>query len=234
LEVLPIDFDGSADASLSERERWTATDFAVSLRSLDQTSRNLLQIMRVLAGMEPLQTIEVPRRVEQLRRLSRWDGQRLMHALYPPIVFIAAYVFWILMAPPTGAKVPMFAGIIALVILRTPMNPVGLLVVLVLSIFLLIAPIYWLVMPALSTGIELLGLIFIYSFVFGYLGGRSPALKSGPIIMFAVMTGISNQQSYSFQGPVDGALMIVMAGSILTIIYVVVTPIRPEKAALYS
>jgi hypothetical protein len=33
---------------------------------------------------------------------------------------------------------------------------------------------------------------------------------------------------------VDGALMIVMAGSILTIIYVVVTPIRPAKASLYG
>ena len=70
------------------------------------------------------------------------------------------------------------------------------------------SPIYWLVMPALSTGLGLLGLIFIYSFVFGYLGGRSPALKSGPIMMFLMMTGISNQQRYSFNGPVDGALMV--------------------------
>ena len=54
-------------------------------------------------------------------------------------------------------------------------------------------------------------------------------MKSGPIIMFAVMTGISNQQRYSFQGLVDGALMILLAGAILTIIYVVVTPIRPQR-----
>ena len=57
----------------------------------------------------------------------------------------------------------------------------GLLTVLVLSVFLFVMPVYWLVMPALSTGTELLFLIFTYSFVFGYLGGRSPALKSGPI-----------------------------------------------------
>ena len=89
-------------------------------------------------------------------------------------------------------------------------------------------------MPALSTGFGLLSLIFVYSFVFGYLGGRSPALKSGPIIMFVLMTGISNQQSYSFQGLVDGALMVLLAGVIMTVVFFLFSPMRPEQALLRS
>ncbi|MGI9265041.1 MAG: hypothetical protein ACR2QU_08920, partial [Gammaproteobacteria bacterium] len=85
-----------------------------------------------------------------------------------------------------------------------------------------------------GTGVGLLVLVFVYSFVFGFLGGRSPALKSGPIIMFAVMTGISNQQSYSFQGVVDGALMILLSGTIVTVVYFLFSPIRPEQALLHS
>ena len=128
----------------------------------------------------------------------------------------------------------MFAGILALVILRTPMNPLAVLVLCLMSIFFAVAPIYWIVMPRLSTGLGLLGLVFVYSFVFGYLGGRSPALKSGPLIMFVTTTGISNQQSYSFEGMVDGALMILLAGTIVTVAYYVFGAIRPEEVLLRS
>jgi hypothetical protein len=95
--------------------------------------------------------------------------------LFPAAAFIAAFFFWVFMNPPSGPKAPMFAGILALVVLRTPMNPLGMLALAVVSIFISVAPVYWLVMPALSTGFDLLSLIFSYSFVFGYLGSRSPA-----------------------------------------------------------
>ena len=97
------------------------------------------------------------------------------------------------------------------------MNPLASWLGMFLGLLLAVAPVYWLIMPALSTGFGLLSLIFVFSFIFGYLGGRSPALKSGPMIMFVVGTGISNQQSYSFQGLVDAALMLLLAGAIVTV-----------------
>ena len=96
-----------------------------------------------------------------------------------------------------------------------------------LSALLVVAPIYWFVMPGLSTGLELLTLISVYSFTFRYLGGRWPALKSSPIIMFGVMTGISNQQRYLFQVPVDGALMLMLAGIVVTLVYYLFIPLVP-------
>jgi hypothetical protein len=125
-------------------------------------------------------------------------------------------------------------GILAIMVLQAHMNPLASWFAMLLGLLFAVAPVYWLVMPALSSGFGLLSLIFIFTFVFGYLGGRSPALKSGPLIMFVVATGISNQQSYSFQGLVDAALMILLAGTILAVVYYLFHPMHPEQNLLGS
>jgi uncharacterized membrane protein YccC len=232
--TVKLDIDRPACERLSHGQRAALMNFVEQLRNLDQVSCALLQTMRVLTGLESPRTARISPWSPDSDGQSRWDSVRALHALFPPTVFITAFFLWIFLCPPTGPKIPMMAGILALVILRTPMNPLVLLVVLVLSTFIAVAPVYWLVMPGLSTGAGLLSLVFVYSFLFGYLGGRSPALKSGPVIMFATMTGISNQQNYSFNGPVDGALMILMAGVTVALVYLLFKPMRPEQDLLGS
>ena len=176
-----------------------------------------------------------PKSTQRMRETFKptvWDPGRLINALFPPVTFVAGFLIWTLINPPGGAKMPLIAAVFALVILRTPMNPVPLWLLLVLSTIFAVAPIYWLVMPALSTGPELLCLIFVYSLFFGYLGGRSPALKSGPIIQFVMSAGISNQQSYSFQGMVTGALMTILSGTVMTLVYFCFRPMHPEQNLL--
>ena len=41
------------------------------------------------------------------------------------------------------------------------------------------------------------------------------------------MTGISNQQRYSFNGPVDGALMILLAVIVVAMVYSLFGSMRP-------
>jgi hypothetical protein len=118
--------------------------------------------------------------------------------------------------------------------LLTPFNPMTMLFVMVVSIWVAVAPVYFFVMPALDSGAGLLSLIFLYTFFFGYLGGRSPMLKMGPIIMFVMMTGISNQQTYSFIGLVNGAMMMILGLSVLSVVYMLWTPSRPERLLLRS
>jgi uncharacterized membrane protein YccC len=230
--TLDLDFDRSTYERLSHWQRAALMNFLAQMRNLDQVSCDLLRTMRVLTGVESDQAVRIPQQSRRLLRLPRWNAERALHALFPPAAFIAAFFLWIFMCPPTGPKIPMMAGVLALVILRTPMNPLALLAVLLLSTFFAVAPVYWLVMPGLSTGLGLLSLVFVYSFVFGYLGGRSPALKSGPVIMFTTMTGISNQQSYSFNGPVDGALMVLIAGVTVAVVYFAFSYMRPEQALM--
>ena len=121
--------------------------------------------MRVLAGWEPSGGFRVSSHLQDTFQPTRWILDRLIQALYPSMVCIIAIVFWILVNPPTGSKVPMFAGLLSIMILQTRANPVALLIALLLGLLLAVAPVYWLVMPSLSNGFGLLSLIFIFSFL---------------------------------------------------------------------
>ena len=192
---------------------------AKQLRSLDEASQRLLRLQRELLGWESSDVADVSPQREYFARLFGWDPHRLIQTLFPSLSFIAGYLFWIYMDPPAGPKVPFFTGNFALILLRTPMSLPTVVVLMLLITFLVVAPIYWLVMPTLSTGVELLSLIFVYSMVFGFLGGRSPAVKTTALLMFFSMTGISNQQQYSFNSMVDGGMMMLLAGIITTGVY---------------
>ena len=219
MEPLTTELDLRDRAELTDFERAALTEFVRRLKTVDQEGRELLRIMRVLAGIDAGESLVAASHVQGVVEHSHWDRGRLIRALYPTASYIAAFLLWVLINPPGGPKVAMFAALLALIILRTPMNPLPLWILMFLSTIFVVAPIYWLVMPALSTGLGLLALIFVYSFVFAYLGGRSPALKSGPIIMFVVLTGISNQQSFSFQSVAVGSQMILIAGIVMTVVY---------------
>jgi len=52
--------------------------------------------------------------------------------------------------------------------------------------------------------------------------------------MFVMMTGISNQQTYSFIGLVNGAMMMILGLSILSVVYMLWTPSSPERLLLGS
>lgn len=181
----------------------------------------------MLVGLDSIEELNSSLSHGVTTRHPVWNSTQLMKALFPPLAFITAYAFWIFWNPPTGAKIPMFAAIVSLITLRTSVNPLAAWIVMFLSALLVVAPIYWLVMPGLSTGLELLTLIFVYSFTFRYFGGRWPALKSTPIMIFGIVTDISNQQRYLFQVPVDGALMLLLAGMIVTVVYYLCIPLVP-------
>jgi hypothetical protein len=123
----------------------------------------------------------------------------------------------------------MFATVLALLQLQAPRNPIGLPAVLVLTVTFVVGPIYCLVMPGLSTGTELLVLVFVYAMVFGYLGGKSPVLKMAPMVMFVTTTGISNDQQYSFTALVTASMMLVLAAITMAVVYVLFFAPRPDN-----
>ena len=234
LNPLEIKVDGQSGLELSHFDRAALMSFVQQLQLLDRVSRELLHTLEVLAGLDSRQTISSQFIPRDLFRPAQWWSQRVRKALYVPLCFVAAFVFWIYTDPPTGPSIPMFTTAVGLPMLLTPFNPMALLFVLVVSIWVAVAPVYFFVMPALDSGVGLLSLIFLYTFLFGYLGGRSPMLKMGPLIMFVMMTGISNQQTYSFIGLVNGAMMVILAISILSVGYMFWFPNRPERILLSS
>jgi hypothetical protein len=222
LKTLELNVDRQSGLDLSHFDRAALMSFGQQLEILDRVSRELFLTLRVLAGLDTSRGFHSQFIPPDLFQPSRWQPQRLMKALYTPLCFILAYIFWIFTDPPTGPSIPMITTVFGLSMVLTPFNPMALLFVMVVSIWVAVAPVYFFVMPALDSGIGLLSLIFLYTFFFGYLGGRSPMLKLGPIAMFVMMTGISNQQTYSF------------GLSILAVVYILWTPNRPERILLSS
>lgn len=226
--------DRVALADVPHFERAAVLSAVRQLEILDQTSREILITLRRLNGFEVSSPPRASSTNDKAYLAPIWDTQRFIHAMFPVVTFVAAWMVWDIFNPPGSQKVAMIAGIYAILVVRTPMNPQSLWVAMIVFTAILVAPVCWLVMPRLSTGLELLTMIFAMTFFFGCLGAKSPALKSGPLIMFFVSAGISNQQSYSFQGPVTGSMMMLVGGGVLSVIYYLWTPIRPENALLRS
>jgi len=234
LERLGLAADPSGCAELPHYDRAALLSFVHQFEVLDVTSRELLRTMRVLAGLDPSRGFRAQSLPADLYRPARWDPERLIKALFPALCFAAAYLFWIYADPPTGPSVPMMAATFALMILLTPMKALALVPVVLGAVCVAVAPVYIFVMPRLDTGFGLLALIFGYTFFFGYLGGRSPIFRTLALAMFVMMTGISNSQTYSFMGLVNGAMMFVLALGSIAVVQMLVTPLRPEQILLKS
>ena len=77
-----------------------------------------------------------------------WNSTNFIKALFPPLVFIVGCVFWYWVYLPPGAKVPMFAGNLALVFVRESVAPPWKIWPAAAAIVLfVIAPICWAVRP---------------------------------------------------------------------------------------
>ena len=234
LKELVLDIDTRASASLSHFEHAALMNFVEQLRILDRTSRDLLQTLRILANLDPGSKLHNRKLAEDPYQPSAWNPERLLKATFPALCWITGYTFWIYVNPPGGPAVPMIAAAFGLMIVMTPANLFGLLIALLLSMFITVAPVYMFIMPALDSGFGILSLIFIYSFVFAWLGGISPILKLGPLFMFVMMVDVNNDQIYSFILLVTAGLVMLLGVSIVVVVHRLLSPMHPEKIMLRS
>ena len=232
LTELPLDINARAVTGLSHLQHAALLNFVSQLKALDCTSRELLQTLRVLAGLDPASALHSHVHKAQPFQPARWDPERLLKALFPALCWITGWIFWIHVQPPAGHSMLVMVASFSLVMVMTPMNLLGLLLVLLLSMFIVVAPIYLLVMPALDSGFAILSLIFLYTFCFGYLGNRSPVLKLGPLMMFVQMANVTNDQTYSFMLLVTVGLVMLLGVSIVVVVHRLLSPMHAEHTLL--
>lgn len=230
LQTLDLDVDHSTLDMLPPLQRAALACLVDQLKTIDHASNEVLRCGRVLADLDTHQATETSSPHLHVVRPEPWVEQRFVHSLFPVVTFVSAFLFWVYWNPPTGASIPMFAGILGLSTLRSPMDPRIVVAAFPLAIFLTVAPVSWLVLPHLDNGFELLVFIFAYSFLFAWLGAFNPLLRLAPILLFIMVSGISNAQTFSFNGFVDGALMIVMGGAFVAVAYTFFSTMRPEVA----
>jgi uncharacterized membrane protein YccC len=232
LNELPLDINSSAVTTLSHLQHAALLNFVSQLKALDRTSLELLQTLRVLAGLDSASVLHCPAHKTQPFQPTRWNPERLLKALFPALCWGAAWSFWIHVQPPGGPAMPMMATAFGLVMVMAPINLLGLLLVLLLSMFIFVAPVYLLIMPLLDSGFAILTLIFLYTFCFGFLGFRSPVLKLGPLMMFVNMANVTNDQVYSFILLVTGGLVMLLGVSIVVMVHHLLSPMHAEKVLL--
>ncbi len=172
---------------------------------------------------------------KHLYRPARWDPLRIVSGMLPAVCFVVAWFFWIYFSPPTGPSVPNMAATFGLLVLLAPIRVLDLVPLVLVAMGAFVAPVYFLIMPRLSTGPELLTLIFVFAFTVGtVIVGRLSVLKTLILSMFVMMTGISNDQIYSFTGLVDGAQMMLVGLIIVGIVQAIMQPTKSEQAILNS
>jgi uncharacterized membrane protein YccC len=229
-----LDIDTSINENLSHFEHAALMNFVAQLRILDRSSRELLQTLRILANLDPGSELHSRTLPEDSYQPSAWNPERLLKATFPALCWVTAYIFWIYVNPPGGPAIPMMGAAFGLMMVMAPANLFGLLIVLLLSMFITVAPVYLLIMPTLDSGFSLLALIFIYTFVFACLGGISPVLKLGPLAMFVMMVDITNDQTYSFIALVTAGLVMLLGVSTVVVVHRLLSPMHPEKILLRS
>ncbi len=234
MSELALEIDDRTCKELSHFQQAALMNFVTQLQALDRGSRELLQTLRVLAGLDPDSSLHGRTQITDPFQPSAWNPERLLKAMFPALCWIVGYAFWFYVNPPGGTAIPMMCAIFGLMMTMAPANLFGLLIVLLLSMFIAVAPVYMLLMPTLDSGFSILALIFIYTFVFAYLGGRSPILKIGPLVMFVMMININNDQTYSFIALVTSGLVILLGISIVVLVHQLLSPMHPEKVLLRS
>jgi len=234
MSKLALEINGRNCKALSHYEQAALMNFVAQLQALDRSSRELLQILRRLAGLDSDSSLHGHRQITDPFQPSAWNPERLLKAMFPALCWIVGYAFWFYVDPPGGTAIPMMCAVFGLMMTMAPANLIGLLIVLLLSMFIFVAPVYMFLMPTLDSGFGILALIFIYTFIFGFLGGRSPILKIGPLVMFVMMININNDQAYSFIALVTAGLVMLLGISIVVLVHRLLSPMHPEKILLRS
>lgn len=231
LDTQNLSFERDQVEGLSDFDRAALLNFANQLSLLHQISGDLLRTMRVLSGLSTANNLDPHTLPADLYQPSRWDGARFVSGLLPAFSLVVGWFFWIHFNPPTGPSIPNMAVTFGLMAVMTPMNMLRLIPFAMTAVCGIVAPIYFLVMPSLSTGPEILSLVFVFAFVARLvLVGRLTPLRSVTLPAFVMMCGISNSQTYSFVGIVSGAQMILLGLLIVSIVQVLVSPMKPELA----
>lgn len=228
LQVLSLDL--SFSSTMTNVERGLLMNRVELLRQLDQQSRKLLILLRVLTGLDSTAALMDTFKHLPSDRPPRWDAVRLLRSLVPAFTFILGFLFWIypINPPPSGNTIAEISGIFGLlVVLGANVRYLGLIIA--ISGLLIIAPIYFIVMPWLDGGVGLLIMIFLLSFTFGYLGEHWPWVKTAVMVAFVMTTSISNNQSYSFMAWVGFEFGMIMAGLIVNVVVMFMMFIHPEK-----
>jgi uncharacterized membrane protein YccC len=196
---------------------------------LETNSRQMLDCARHIAGREP------ERDESRSSRLGfALDPDRLEASLRVVATLCLAFLIWVYVDPPGHVGFVQIASVLAMAASLSPtLNPLTLMGPLAFGCLIGGAS-YIFVMPQLSSYTALGLLIFgVTTGIYYYYWKPQQGLaKMGAIIPFVVLISVTNEQSYSFAGYANTAVMIMLAVSLVVAVSSLPPSRRPEKLFL--
>lgn len=219
-------------AALSNFDQAAVLVSAENLKEAAALVQRLNRSARLLNDQPAVESAPAPAAKAPELLVPVLDPDRLRAVAFIITLVVGCFLLWVWFDPPGHASIWTVTAIFGTIAASLPHVRIG---SILFKVFALVLPvsalIYIFIMPALSSFAELAVLMLVYFFAVQYW------LKNPLAVMlasagFLIMTGIGNEQSYSFVGVAVSYLFILLASMLLvTGSYVLGTP-RPEKRLL--
>ncbi len=232
MDMKSVDFSFNRDALpiVSHFQKAALAVIRAQVPRLESITQSMFHTVQEIKGFVPLSPQKDESGFEKAGLSIDPDGitaaVRVMAGLW------LAYLIWIYVEVPGGTLFIIMMCPVGIMLATKSQIPVPALFLPFMAGLAVGGGIHVLVMPKLSTFAGLGSLIFAFAFVVWYAYGEPGQFPFRAIGLgtFAIMTGISNEQSYSFLMVANVGLMFVLALALLAFAaHIPVSP-RPEKA----
>ena len=227
-----LQLDSGRIKGLSHFQRAALAVARTQLQALANVTRRLFDITSELRGFSRAGPAwrEAPRSTNGFVP----DPERLTAAVRVMAILWTVYLAWILIPDiPGSIGFIIMSGSLGMALTSRPQIGASVLLLPAAVSLLFAGSVYIFVMPALSSYLELGSLIFLVTFAICYLffSPRHVLGRVAGLMIFAVVTGITNEQSYSFLSFAASALMVILGTSIM--IFAAYFPVSMEPRKVF-
>ena len=230
--ALTLPWDREAVGSLSQFQKAALAVLRNRSLELERTTRALFETIADIQGLGPAsERSAAPTPSPRLRVIDR---DHLAAALRVMLGLWVAYLLWIYTEIPGNTAFVIMLAPFGMALATRPMVPVMAVFVPAISGIAFGSLLYIFVMPHLAGFAALGTLLFAVSFAVCYVfhTPRQALGRTFGLMMFVLVAGISNEQSYSFLSVANTALMFPLVFAILALTANVPFSARAEKVYL--
>jgi len=227
-----LSLDVDAVRALSHFQKAALAVSRAQLRRLESLTRALFQTLADIKGFGPGRQDEAEPAAPATGVMP--DVDRLVAAVRVMAGLWIAYLLWLYVEVPGGVGVVIVVGSLGMTLATQAQIPMHLVFKPFATSFLFASTLYLFLMPQLSSFAELGLLIFAVTFAICYLFYAPQQMigRAAGLVVFLMIAGIANQQSYSFLHLANTAFMFLVVFAVLAFAaYVPVSP-KPEQAFL--
>jgi uncharacterized membrane protein YccC len=200
------------------------------LRHLESLTRLLFETLADIKGLVPSRRHEAEPVTPATGAVL--DVDRLVASVRVMAGLWIAYLLWLYVEVPGGVGVVVLSGSLGMALATHAQIPMHLLFKPLAVSFVFASMLYLFLMPQLSSFAELGFLIFALTFAICFLFYAPQHMlgRVAGLVMFLMIAGITNQQSYSFLSLANTALMFPVVFAVLACAAYIPVSSKPEQA----